>query len=89
MIPVTNVDHFLAISDLTCYLEYIGIGVICCTVPPDSVRIPNIGVATKRLLHQWVKNTGVVLVPYHIWKCIPATISGNVDIPEVPRYYLL
>ena len=30
------------------------------------------------------KNTRVVLVPCHTWKCAPTAISGGVDISEVP-----
>ena len=30
------------------------------------------------------KNTGVVLVPSHAWKCVPTTIYSGVDISEVP-----
>ena len=29
------------------------------------------------------KNTGVVLVPCHAWKCVPTLISGGVDISKV------
>ena len=35
------------------------------------------------------KSTGVVLVPWHAWKCVPTTISGGVDISEVPGCHLL
>ena len=35
------------------------------------------------------KNTGVVLVPYHAWKCVPTAISCGVDIYEVPGCRLL
>ena len=45
---------FLAFSDLTCHLEDTEIGASGCTVPPD-VRILNLEVATKLLLHQQVK----------------------------------
>ena len=30
------------------------------------------------------KNTGIVLVPCHAWKCVPTAISGGVDISEIP-----
>ena len=30
------------------------------------------------------KNSRVVLVPYHAWKCVPTAISGGVHISEVP-----
>ena len=47
-----------------------------CTGPPDSKE-------TKLISSHQVRNTGVVLVPCHIWKCVPtATVSGE-DISEV------
>ena len=30
------------------------------------------------------KNTGIVLKPCCIWKCVPTAISGGEDISEVP-----
>ena len=56
----------------------------CCLI----VRRPNLEVAT-RLLHQQVKNTAVVLVPCHVWKCVPTATSGGMDICEVPGCHLL
>ena len=35
------------------------------------------------------KNTGIVLVPCHAWKCVPTAISGGVDISKVPGCHLL
>ena len=35
------------------------------------------------------KNTGIVLVPCCAWKFGPATISGDVNISEVPGYHSL
>ena len=35
------------------------------------------------------KNTGIVLVPCCAWKCVPTSISGSVDISEVPWCHLL
>ena len=46
-------------------------------------------VATKRLLHQQVKITGIVLVPCHTWKCACTAISSGVDNSEVPGCQLL
>ena len=46
-------------------------------------------VATKRLLHQQVKIPGWFWCHVHAWKCIPTTISGGVDIFEVPGCHLL
>ena len=35
------------------------------------------------------KNTGVVLVPCHAWKCDPTAISGVIYIFEVPKCHFL
>ena len=35
------------------------------------------------------KNTGIVLVPYCAWKCVPTAISCGMDISEVPGRHLL
>ena len=35
------------------------------------------------------KNTRIVLVPCHTWKCVPTAISSGVDISEVPGCHLL
>ena len=35
------------------------------------------------------KNAGLVLVPCCSWKCVPAAISGGVDIFWVPWCHLL
>ena len=35
------------------------------------------------------KNTGIVLVPYCGWKCVPTAISGSRDISEVLGCHLL
>ena len=35
------------------------------------------------------KNSGIVLVPCHTWKCVTTAISGVVDFTEVPGYNLL
>ena len=35
------------------------------------------------------KNTGIVLVPCCMWKCVPTAILGGVDISEVPACDLL
>ena len=32
------------------------------------------------------KNTGIVLVPCCVWKCVLKIISGGVDILEVPEF---
>ena len=35
------------------------------------------------------KDTGIVLVLCHTWKCVSTAISGGVDISEVPGCHLL
>ena len=35
------------------------------------------------------KNTEIVLVPCPTWKCVSTTISGGIDISEVPGCHLL
>ena len=35
------------------------------------------------------KSSGSALVPCSTWKCVPTTISGGVDISEVPGFHLL
>ena len=82
---------FLTFSDLTCHLEDRNrcfLVALCHLI----VRRLKLEVATKRLLHQQVKNTGVVLVlcsDVCAWKCVPTAISGGVDISEVPGCHLL
>ena len=66
---------FLAFSDLTCHLEDIRIGFSGCTVLPGSDQDAS-ALASK--------NTRVVVVPCHAWKCAPTAISGDVDISELP-----
>ena len=52
---VRSVETF---SDLTCHLEDTGIGFWLHYVCHQTVRIPNLDVATKRFLHQQVKILG-------------------------------
>ena len=35
------------------------------------------------------KNVGVALVAFHAWKCVPTTISSDVDFFEVSGCHLL
>ena len=53
------------------------------------VRRPNLEVATKSLLSSVGKNTGIGLVLCCTWKCVPTSMSGGVDISEVPGCRLL
>ena len=59
-----------------------------CTVPPDSKETERRS-SDKEAFPSPGKNTGVVLVPCHAWKCVPTTISGGVNISEVPGCHLL
>ena len=51
--------------------------------------LPILEVATKRHPLLAGKSIYIVLVPCCLWKCVPAAISGVVDIPEDRGYYLL
>ena len=64
VVPMVNVDDYLffVFSDLTCHLEETGKGVFWFHLPPNSKEI---GVATKKLFYQHVKNASVVLKPWY------------------------
>ena len=53
------------------------------------VTRPALAVASKKLLHQQKKTTGVVLVPYCTWKSVPTAFSGGVNLSNVPRSHFL
>ena len=53
------------------------------TVPPDS-RETEFGSSNQEVSPSAGKNAKVVLVPYHVWKCIPTAIPGGVDIFSAP-----
>ena len=59
-----------------------------CTVPPDS-KETKLGSTDQEASPSAGKNTGVVLVPCHAWKCVPTAISGGVDVSEVHGCHLL
>ena len=59
-----------------------------CTVPPDS-KETKLGSSDQEASPSAGKNTGVVLVPCHAWKCVPAAISGGVDVSEAHGCHLL
>ena len=59
-----------------------------CTVPPDS-KEAELGSSDQEASPSAGKNTGVVLVPWRVWKCVTAAISGGVDISEVAGCHLL
>ena len=58
-----------------------------CTVLPDS-KDTKLGSSNQEVSPKASKNTGVVLVPFCAWKCVPTAISGGVDISEVPGCHL-
>ena len=64
MVVVISVDAypFLAFSDLTCHLEDTGIGVVCCTVLPDSKEV-ELESSKQQAFPSADKNSGAVLVP--------------------------
>ena len=59
-----------------------------CTVPPDS-RDTELGSSYQEASPLAGKNTGVVLVTYGAWKCVPTPNSSDVDISEIPGSHLL
>ena len=58
------------------------------TVPPDSKEI-ELWSSDQDASPSAGKNTGIVLVPSRLWKCVSLAVSGGVDIPEVPGCHLL
>ena len=59
-----------------------------CTVLPDC-KGTGLGIGEQETYLSADKNTRVVLESYHLWKGIPAIISGGVDIHEPPGFHLL
>ena len=59
-----------------------------CTVPLDS-KETELGSSDQETSPSTGKNTGIVLVPYHTWKCVPTAISSGVDISKLPGCHLL
>ena len=63
-----------------------------CTVPPDS-KETEFGSSNQEASPSTGKNTGVVLVVVLVqcctWKCVPTSISNDVNISEVPGCHLL
>ena len=59
-----------------------------CTMPPNSkeTKLEN---SDQDASPSAGKNTGIVLVPYCAWKCVPTAISCGMDISEVPGRHLL
>ena len=59
-----------------------------CTVLPDS-KETKLGSSDKEASPLAGKNAWVVLMPHYAWKCVPTTISGGLNISEVPGYHFL
>ena len=59
-----------------------------CTVQPDS-KETELENSNQEASASAGKNTGTVLVPCCVWKCVPTTISVGVDISEVPGCHFL
>ena len=57
-------------------------------MPPDS-KETKLVISDQEASPSAGKNTRIVLVPYHAWKCFLTAISGSVDISEVPGCHLL
>ena len=58
------------------------------TVPPDS-KYTELGSSDQEASPSTGKNIVIVLVSCREWKCVPAAISGCLDISEVPGCHLL
>ena len=58
------------------------------TVPPDS-KETELRSIDQEASPSTGKNTGIVLVRYHAWKCVPTAISVGLDISEGPGCHLL
>ena len=52
-------------------------------------RVTELGSSNQEVSPSVGKNTGIVLVPCHAWKCVPIATSSVVDISEVRGYHLL
>ena len=56
-------------------------------MPPDS-KETELGSSNQEASPSAGKNTRIVLVSCHPWKCIPTAISSGLDICEVPGCHL-
>ena len=59
-----------------------------CTVPLDS-KETKLGSKEQEASPSAGKNTRIVLVPCHAWKCVPTAIFVGGDISEVPGCHFL
>ena len=60
----------------------------CCTVLPDS-KESKFGNSDQEASPSASKNTEIILVSHHAWKCVLTAISSGVDISEVPGCHFL
>ena len=83
-----NAYYFLAFSDLTCHLEYMGSIVfwLHCAADSNEIKLES---SNQEASASAGKNIRIVLVPYLLWKCLPTAISSGLDISEVPVCHLL
>ena len=73
----------MVFSDLTFHLEY-----TCCTLLPGS-KESEVGSSDQEASPSAGKNTRIVLVSCRAWEGVPTTISGGVDISEIPGCHML
>ena len=59
-----------------------------CNVLPDSKETKP-GSSNQEASPSGDKNTRIILVPCHAWKCVSTANSGGVDISEVPGCHFL
>ena len=85
-VAVISVDAypFLASSDPTCQLEDTGMVVFWLHCAADS-KETKLGSSNQEASPSAGKDTRVVLVQCHIWKCVPTAFSSGVNISKVPE----
>ena len=59
-----------------------------CTLLPESKEI-KLGSSNQETFQSGGKNTRLVLLLRHTWKCVPTAVSGSVGISEFHGYHLL
>ena len=69
--------NLILLLDLTCYLEDQKQVFSGYTLVPDS-KETELGSSDEEASPLAGKNTGIVFVPCHSWKCVPTAISGGV-----------
>ena len=68
--------------------EDTGIGVFWLQLALDN-KGTEVGSSNQETSPSAGKNTEVVSVSCHVWKCVPTATSCGVDISEVPERHLL